>query len=235
MFVDAKLQEHLETSSSVKNRSFISAEWNMNIPDNIKMVGNYRYRKDSTQYRLLPVQFDENDKTHKNGTNSDMAIDNGFDNNDEPIAFSTENQKEKLYYSLDDCLGRFRPRSGINKAKYFTTKGQHYFNGSTINALGQSYLDTNRPRYYASDRSDKFKYWTSFRTESGNEYGVANKTINGLTEYGIDDAVPFVVYKEAVPTNRIVQMLELLIKETLQLQMEHFQIHFLAKQIRPPL
>lgn len=176
----------------------------MNIPDNIKMVGNYRYRKDSTQYRLLPVQFDENDATHKNGTNSDTTIDNGFDNNNLPIAFSTVNQKEKLYFSLDDCLGKFRPRSGINKARYFTTYGTHFMNGTTINSLGQSYLDTNRPRYYASDRNDKFKYWTSFRTESGLEYGIANKTIGGLSEYGIDDAVPFVVYKEAVPTNRVV-------------------------------
>lgn len=176
----------------------------MNVPDNIKMVGNYRYRKDDAALRLLPVQFDENDATHKNGTNSDTAIDNGFDDADQPIKFSTVNEKEKLYFSLDDCLGKFRPRSGINKARYFTTTGTHFVNGSTINGLGQSYLDTNRPRYYAADRNDKFKYWTSFRTESGKEYGVSNKTIGALTEYGIDDVAPFVVYKEAVPANRIV-------------------------------
>ncbi len=204
MFVDAKLQEHLETSASVKNRSFISAEWNMNVPDNIKMVGNYRYRKDSTQYRFLPVQFDENDATHKNATNSDVAIDNGFDENNEPIAFTVPSQKEKLYYSLDDCLGKFRPRSGINKAKFFPDAGTHFYNGTTVNGLGQGQLDTNRPRYYASDRGDKFKYWTSFRKEDGKEYGIASKTIPGLSEYGIDDAVPFVVYKNAVPTNRVV-------------------------------
>jgi hypothetical protein len=204
LFYDAKLQEHLETSSSVKNRSFISAEWNMNVPDNIKMVGNYRYRKDDTTLRLLPVQFDENDATYKNGTNSDTTIENGFDDNDQPIKFSTVNEKEKLYFSLDDCLGKFRPRSGINKARYFTTTGTHFVNGSTINGLGQSYLDTNRPRYYAADRNDKFKYWTSFRTEFGKEYGVANKTLDGLAEFGIDDVAPFVVYKEAVPANRIV-------------------------------
>lgn len=204
MFVDAKLQEHLETSSSVKNRSFIAAEWNMNVPDNIKMVGNYRYRKDSTDYRLLPVQFDENDPTHKDATDSDVTIDNGFDEENLPIAFSTVNQKNKLYFSLDECLGKFRPRSGINKARFSTVEGASFFNGTTINGLGQSYLETNRPRYYTADRTDKFKYWSSFRTELGKEYGIATKTINGLSEYGIDDAVPFVVYKEPVPTNRVV-------------------------------
>lgn len=176
----------------------------MNIPGNILMVGNYRYRKSSTEYRLLPVQFDINDATHKNATNSDTLIDNGFDDDNIPLAFAKVNEKEKLYFSLDDCLGKFRPRSGINKARYFTTPGTHFINGSTINSLGQSYLDTNRPRYYAADRSDKFKYWTSFRTESGNEYGVANKPLQGLSEYAIDDAVPFVVYKNSVPANRIV-------------------------------
>ena len=204
MFFNQRLQDHLETSSSVKNRSFISAEWNMNIPDNISMVGNYRYRKTSTDFRLLPVQFDPNDPFHKNATNSDTTIENGFNETNEPIRFSTVNEKEKLYFSLDDCLGKFRPRSGINKARYFTTFGTHFVNGTTINGLGQSFLDTNRPRYYVSDRNDKFKYWTSFRTETGKEYGVANRTIGGLSEYAIDDAVPFVVYKEVVPANRVV-------------------------------
>jgi len=204
MFFNEKLQEHLETSSSVKNRSFISAEWNMNIPDNISMVGNYRYRKNSTDFRLLPVQFDPNDPFHKNATNSDTTIENGFNETNEPVRFSTVNEKEKLYFSLDDCLGKFRPRSGINKARYFTTFGTHFVNGTTINGLGQSYLDTNRPRYYVSDRNDKFKYWTSFRTEGGKEYGVANRTVGALSEYAIDDAVPFVVYKEIVPANRVV-------------------------------
>jgi hypothetical protein len=176
----------------------------MNVPDNISMVGNYRYRKNSTNFRLLPVQFDENDITHKNATDSDTTIDNGFDEVNEPIAFSTVNEKSKLYFSLDECLGKFRPRSGINKARYFKVEGTHYFNGTTINGLGQSFLDTNRPRYYAADRTDKFKYWTSFRTEGGSEYGIANKTLGGLREHAIDDAVPFVVYKNAVPVNRVV-------------------------------
>lgn len=204
MFIDETLQNHLETSSSVKNRSFIAAEWNMNIPDNILMVGNYRYRKTGSLFNYLSMQFDINDPAHLNGTDSDTKIDNGFNEDNEPVAFSTVNQKEKLYFSLDDCLGRFRPRSGINKARYFTTSGTHFLNGTTMNGLGQSYLDTNRPRYYVADRADKFKYWTSFRTENGNVYGISNKTTTGISEYSIEDTAPFVVYKEAVPTNRVV-------------------------------
>lgn len=205
MFYDAKLQEHLETSSSVKNKSLIVAEWNMNIPDNISMVGNYRYRKDSATYRFLPVQFLENDPAHKGATLSDVVVDNGFDVDDNPIQFSSVDKKESFYYSLDECLGKFRPRSGINKVRFFgQDSGVHFLNGTTENGLGQSFLDTNRPRYYAPDKGDKFKYWTSFRFESGLEYGVANKAIAGSAEYKIDDAVPFVVYKDSVPANRVV-------------------------------
>lgn len=204
MFVDETLQNHLETSSSVKNRSFISAEWNMNVPDNILMVGNYRYRKGGTLFNYMPMEFVANDPSHVGGTNSDVTIDNGFDENNEPISFSTTSQKEKMYYSLDECLGKFRPRSGINKARFFPTSGTHFFNGTTVNGLGQSYLDTNRPRYYVADRTDKFKYWTSLRTEKGEVYGVSNRSTTGLSEYAIDDAAPFVVYKNAVPTNRVV-------------------------------
>ncbi len=203
MFVDDVLKDHLETSSSVKNRSFIAAEWNMNVPDNILMVGNYRYRKTGTLFNYLSMQFDPNDKAHDKGTNSDVVIDNGFDNDNEPIAFTSDIQKEKLYYSLDDCLGRFRPRSGINKARFFSNSGNHFFNGLTT-IESKSYLDTNRPRYYAADRADNFKYWTSLRTEGGNTYGISDKSTTGISEYLIDDVAPFVVYKEPVPTNRVV-------------------------------
>ncbi len=204
MFVDSTLQEHLETSSSVKNRSFIAAEWNMNVPDNILKVGNYRYRKTGTLFNYLSMEFRDDDASHKNGTNSDTKIENGFDEDNEPVEFLSTNQKEKLYYSLDDCLGRFRPRSGINKARWFQTPGEHYYNGTSTNGLGRSYLDTNRPRYYMASRDDKFKYWTSLRTEGTSTYGISNRTITGASEYGIDDAVPFVVYKNAVPANRVV-------------------------------
>lgn len=59
-----------------------------------------------------------------------------------------------------------------------------------------------RPRYYMASKYDQFKYWTSYRTEDGIERGIAKTVSNSLNF--IDDAVPFVVYKDNVPANRIV-------------------------------
>ena len=47
-------------------------------------------------------------------------------------------------------------------------------------------------------RYDSFKYWTSYRTENGNEYGISDES--GY----IEDVAPYVVYENPVPTNRIV-------------------------------
>ena len=47
-------------------------------------------------------------------------------------------------------------------------------------------------------RYDSFKYWTSYRTEDDKEYGISDETKN------IEDTVPYVVYENPVPTNRIV-------------------------------
>ena len=199
MFENKELQTHLEESSTIKIQSAIVAEWNMNIPQNIKLVGNYRYRPQSTntddfKYKIIPSVFDSNDagNFYTGATDADIVIDGGFDDDDTPQIFKTNKEKTKLLYSLEDCFGKFRPRSGINKASYFNNKNIHH---SNINLA-------RRPRYYMSDKSDKFKYWTSFRTENNIEYGVANKTING--NYFIDDAAPFVVYNDPVPANRLI-------------------------------
>jgi hypothetical protein len=53
-----------------------------------------------------------------------------------------------------------------------------------------------------ADKNDKFKYWTSYRTESGIARGIANKLVSG--QHFIDDVAPFVVYQNQVPANRIV-------------------------------
>jgi hypothetical protein len=59
-------------------------------------------------------------------------------------------------------------------------------------------------------RYDQFKYWTSYRTESTTTEGVTTTTERGVastksgTQFYIDDAAPFVVYKENVPANRII-------------------------------
>jgi hypothetical protein len=196
MFQDKDLQNHLETSSSVKTQSAVIAEWNMNIPSNISTVGNYRYRPntDGSIYSALPNTFDPSDagNYYTGATDADVKIDGGFDDNGEPTTLTAYKEKLKMLYSLEDCLKPQRPRSGINKATYLNGK---YLHNPNINMA-------KRPRYYMPDKNDTFKYWTSFRTENGIEYGISNKTINGRNR--IEDSVPFVVYKDQVPANRLI-------------------------------
>ena len=196
MFVGEELKTHLETSATVKLKSLILAEWNMNMPDNIFKLGNYRYRPtdNTSQYFTLPNEFDSLDagNYYTGATDADVVIDGGFDNNNTPQAFTSKKDKLKIVYSLEDCLNPFRPRSGINKATFFN-------NRSFANS-GEELA--RRPRYYMPSRYDQFRYWTSYRTENNVERGVASIVSNGLSY--IDDAVPFVVYKENVPANRLV-------------------------------
>ena len=198
MWVDQTLQDHLETSSTIRTQSAVVAEWNMNIAENISQVGNYRYRPtDSTdlRYQTLTASFDLNDEDsqfYTNATDSDTVIDGGVTDDGEPTAFLSKREKEKLLYSLEDCFAKQRPRSGINKIRYFNTKFTHHSNPEMA----------SRPRYYIADRTDPFKYWTSYRVENKIERGIANKRVN--EQNYIDDAVPYIVYKNPVPTNRIV-------------------------------
>ena len=196
MFVNEALKTHLETSATVRLESLILVEWNMNMPDNIQKLGNYRYRPTTpgSQYYTLPDAFDTLDSGnyYTNATDADIIIDGGFDNLDVPQKFTSTKDKMKIIYSLEDCLKPFRPRSGINKPLYFKSR----FLANSGASMAQ------RPRYYMPSRYDEFKYWTSYRTETNIERGIAKNISNGLNY--IDDAVPFVVYKEEVPTNRIV-------------------------------
>jgi hypothetical protein len=202
MFQDKDLLNYIDTSSSVKTKSSVIAEWNMNIATNISMVGNYRYRptQSASPYQTIPNTFDPLDSGNSTGaikyytgaTDADVVIDGGFDDDEEPTTLKPIKEKMKMLYSLEDCFSYQRPRSGINKATYLNGKFLHNPN---INMA-------KRPRYYMSDKKDPFKYWTSFRTENGTEYGVANKTING--KHRIEDAAPFIVYKEKVPANRLI-------------------------------
>jgi hypothetical protein len=196
MFQDTILQKHLEESQTVKSQSAIIAEWNMNFPGNIQTIGNYRYRPTQTnsKFALLPNSFDASDLGgyYTNATDADIIIDGGVDNQDLPVLLTSKKDKLKTIYSLEDCFKPFRPRSGINKARYISGSYLHHTN---INMA-------NRPRYYMPDKADLFKYWTSYRTEDNVEYGVSNKTVNSVKI--IEDAVPFVVYKNQIPANRII-------------------------------
>jgi hypothetical protein len=197
MFSSDSLKNHLETSSTIKTQSAVIAEWNMNIFDNISKVGNYRYRTQdpaTSIYKTIPNTFDASDagNFYTNATDADIIIDGGYKNDDTLNTFASTNDKMKMLYSLEDCFKKFRPRSGINKAILLPNKKIHHAN---INMM-------DRPRYYMGDKNDSFKYWTSYRTENNIERGIANKVING--QFYIDDAAPFVVYKNNVPSNRIV-------------------------------
>ena len=197
MFQDEELLNHLETTSTIRSTLAVFAEWNMNIAENIQTIGNYRYRPadgPGSKFGLPVNSFDQDDfgGFWKDATDADVVIDGGLDDDGEPLAFKSVKEKDKLLYSLEDCFGRFRPRSGINKLRFFENNFSHHTN---INMI-------RRPRYYMAHKDDAFKYWSSYRTEDGVERGIANTLING--QFYIDDASPFVVYKNLVPTNRLV-------------------------------
>jgi len=196
MFVSEALKTHFEQSSTVRLQSLVLAEWNMNVPDNIFKLGNYRYRPTTTGsiYNTIPNTFNQLDigNYYTGATNADVVVDGGFTNSGTPQQFVIPSEKMKMLYSLEDCIKPFRPRSGINKPLYFP--GRYLANSGADLA--------QRPRYYMPSRYDQFRYWTSYRKEDNVERGIARNTINGL--YFIDDAVPFVVYKNQVPANRLV-------------------------------
>lgn len=196
MFINTDLQDYLDTSSVIRSQSAIIAEWNMNIASNIAQIGNYRFRPTdpTSPYNTISSSFNVSDTNNEytGATDNDVVIDGGIDDNDVPVAFKTKKEKERLLFSLEDCFGKFRPRSGINKIRFFGNRYSHFSHPDMF----------QRPRYYIADRNDPFKYWTSYRTEDGVERGIANKIVNN--QYYIDDAAPFVVYEKAIPANRIV-------------------------------
>jgi len=198
MFVNTELQEHLETSSSIQSRSAVVAEWNMNVSTNIFYAGNYRYRPHDTefpQYNFIAQSFEPADLANRfytGATDADIVIDGGLEDSGIPTAFVSDQEKERMLYSLEDCFGRFRPRSGINKLRWFENGYTHFSNAELV----------RRPRYYMAHKLDNFKYWTSYRKEDGVERGIANINLNG--QNFIHDAAPFVVYKNPVPANRVV-------------------------------
>lgn len=219
MWDNDTLKNHLQTSPTVESQSALVAEWNMNVPGNIFKLGNYRNRRDSAVYSAIPDFFDPYDALnfYTNATDSDTVIESGTETDAlTPLFFTSSKDLEKLYYSLEDCIKPFRPRSGINKASFFENK---YFSHPNQDM----YL---RPRYYMPHRDDVFKYWRSYRTESAAlengytstnssscpieitlensniEYGISKSSDTGV--YPIDDASPFVVYKNLVPANRLI-------------------------------
>jgi hypothetical protein len=206
MYDNDDVKNHIEQSSSVSTNSLVIAEWNLNIADNIDKVGNYRYRPTIASptinnYGEVAPTYDSTDTldAYTEATDSYTTLVSGIDTaTNEPTLFSTKNKKEETLYSLSECLNRFRPRSGINKLRYFEGK---YLNTPNRDMFSQ-------PRYYLSSKQDKFKYWDSYREEPvGSEIvrrGVGNQSADPVAGYFMDDTAPFVVYKNPVPANRVV-------------------------------
>lgn len=211
MFISKELDNHLKTSSTIKTSSSIFLEWNLNDLDNVENLGNYRYRPGTTddQFSFLPVTYDPFDEGnyYTGATDAEIKIQEGFDQNDIPVSFTSKNEKMKLLYSLDDCIRPNRPRSGINKLLYLGNNANQFLDIGNKSPEQQEFLNiSRRPRYYMASRKDQFKYWTSYRTEvideEEKEFGVSRNFVNDVSY--IYDAAPFVVYKKEVAANRIV-------------------------------
>ena len=140
MFQSEELENHLKTSDTIQVEAAVYAEWNMNQPGNIARLGNYRYRPtySASQYFLIPMTYDPADigNYYTGATDSDIAIDSGFDDNDQPTIFISPKEKMKLLYSLEDCTKPHRPRSGINKPLYLGV--------DEVNQLPVRYTVTNK-------------------------------------------------------------------------------------------
>ena len=211
MFQSEELDQHLKTSHTIKTESVVFAEWNLNDTENIEKFGNYRYKPGTTgdKYSFLPITYDQVDDGdyYSGALQSDLIEQSGLSNEDKPVYLVTKNEKIDLLYSLTDCVKPHRPRSGINKLLYLGKAANQYLDMAGKFDDTQEVLNiSNRPRYYMSSRKDMFKYWTSYRTEAigsqQQERGVSLQSNTG--NYYIYDAVPFIVYKNQVPTNKIV-------------------------------
>lgn len=198
MFQNANLKTHLEQSSSISLKSLVLAEWNMNFSDNIVQVGNYKHRPETLS---IPSSYASETSTTINPTwygytDSQLVLNSGLTTQNSTVqtVFLKKNDTEKILYSLSDCLGRFRPRSGINKIRFF---GKNYLNNSSGNIYSQ-------PRYYLSSKDDKFKYWNSYRVE-GEKYATAfsftSTLVAGSNLVSVSSTIGLVVGQPLVKTS----------------------------------
>lgn len=195
MFKDEALINHLKKTSALRVESFVIGEWNLNDFEDIQIFGNYRYRPNSDEiYATIPNNFYANDEGdyYTDALESNRVSETLVDNDLASLLYSTPEIERELYFSLKDCFKPFRPRSGINKVLWFENK----------------YIDNvrsaRRPRYYMSSRFDQFKYWNSFRREGERDFGISGLEDDNNIGYEIEDASPFVIYKNLIAANRIV-------------------------------
>lgn len=212
------LENHINKSSTIESRALILGEWNLNIAENIEKIGNYRFRpsldsKTEKNWGIIAPKYDpaDDNKAYTGATDSDIILDGGTDIEDNPVLFSSQETKKKLLFSLEQCFYRFRPRSGINKLIFPSNPASYkMFVPPTPDLTPGSNFNTT-PRYYLATQDDYFKYWTSIRHDvvDGNVTSkiVGESYTKNYINY-IDDAAPFVVYKNAIPANRIITKIQ---------------------------
>jgi hypothetical protein len=205
MFGNSTLKEHLEQNSTIKTESLVLVEWNLNNAENIEKIGNYRYRPTvasptEANFGVVRSIYESTDTllAYTNATNADIVVDGGYDDDGTKADYLVNTDiKMQSLFSLEQCFYKFRPRSGINK---IINHSNRYINNGSTNMF-------ERPRYYFPSKDDNFKYWTSTREESVPN-SLTPKTrgvsVNSSGTYYIDDAAPFVKYRNPFFANRIV-------------------------------
>jgi hypothetical protein len=155
-----EVKNHTISESTIRTQSLVLAEWNLNLASNTAKVGNYRYRPNnsSSPFYTIKGTYDSADTTkdYTDATYADVLVDGGYEDDGSPYIIKVQNEQQRLLMSLEDCIGKNRPRSGINKLMYFE---------NVRNIPSSNEHMAQRPRYYVATKDDNFKYWSSFRTE----------------------------------------------------------------------
>lgn len=187
MFNDQDLIDHVDKEQVLKQESIVFIELNQNDPTNVDTLGVFRFGefKDETPFkRWLPLEAEyyREEPFITSYMQKDVL--------EEEIVYFGKRPKSH-YFNLADCFTEFRPRSGILKAVVPATKSQVFID---------SFRSVNRPRYYVPSIKDEFKYWSSWEKHesTGKDIGLSD-SITG----DINNAAPFIIYKEARPANKV--------------------------------
>jgi hypothetical protein len=105
MFQSDELESHLSTSHTIKNTQVVWAEWNLNQSYNISSIGNYRFRPGSGDPKFSSIrdiyETDDTGRYYTGATDSDIIINAGFNDADEPVFHVAPKRKMNLLYSLE--------------------------------------------------------------------------------------------------------------------------------------
>ena len=125
-----EVKNHTISESTIRTQSLVLAEWNLNLANNIAKIGNYRYRPSdfSSPFNTIATTYSSNDtaNNYTNATYADILIDGGYEDDGTPYFSQSRNEQQKLLMSLEDCFGKNRPRSGINKLMFFLSIFGHF-------------------------------------------------------------------------------------------------------------